>query len=65
MPGLDWRSPEAYRNTQTIPPAGFAWEYLRRDGDYRRDFEVLKREGRADAGTLATFSDRWGVRFRH
>ena len=44
MPSSDWRSPAAYGHAQSIPAAGFAWEYLRRDDEYRRDFHRLKRK---------------------
>jgi Family of unknown function (DUF6499) len=33
---FDWRSPETYAKLQTAEAADFAWEYLRRNSDYRR-----------------------------
>lgn len=60
---IDWRAPAAYRNTKTIPAAGFAWEYLRRNDDYREDFQLLIRAKRPDATELETFVRRWGLRF--
>ncbi|WP_262422578.1 transcriptional regulator domain-containing protein [Brevundimonas denitrificans] len=41
MLSIDWRSPAAYGHTKYIPAAGFAWEYLRRNGDYRQDFQTI------------------------
>ena len=43
MLSIDWRSPAAYQHAEGIPAAGFAWEYLRRDDDYHRDFQKIER----------------------
>lgn len=59
---IDWRAPAAYRHTKNLPAAGFAWEYLRRNGDYRRDFQKIS-AARADGGALEAFVKRWGLRF--
>ncbi|PZO63929.1 MAG: hypothetical protein DI498_12375 [Paracoccus denitrificans] len=64
MPSSDWRAPAAYGHAQSIPAAGFAWEYLRRDDEYRRDFHRLKRKPRHDTGAQTAFTNRWGLRFR-
>src|SRR5713101_9789857 len=40
---IDWRSAAAYQHAKVIPAAGFAWEYLRRDDDYHRDFDRVNR----------------------
>ncbi|WP_246518946.1 transcriptional regulator domain-containing protein [Ancylobacter lacus] len=63
MPSTDWRSPVAYGHARSIPAAGFAWEYLRRDDDYRRDFEQFSALPKRDTGMTDAFSRRWGVRF--
>jgi hypothetical protein len=63
MLNINWRSPAAYRHAQRIPAAGLAWEYLRRDEDYQRDFERLKRMKKPSARRLEEFSKRWGLRF--
>ncbi len=60
---IDWRAPAAYVHTKTIPAAGFAWEYLRRNHDYRQDFQILVRAKRPNASELEAFARRWGVRF--
>ena len=41
MLSIDWRAPAAYGHAKAIPPAGFAWEYLRRHEDYHRDFQTI------------------------
>src|SRR5713101_1603174 len=63
MLDIDWRSPAAYQHAKNIPASGFAWEYLRRDDDYHRDFERVNRRKSPAATTLETFSQRWGLRF--
>jgi hypothetical protein len=60
---IDWRAPAAYVHTKTIPAAGFAWEYLRRNHDYRQDFQLLVRAGRPNVSELEAFARRWGLRF--
>jgi hypothetical protein len=60
---INWRLPAAYQYTERIHAAGFAWEYLRRDDDYHRDFQrIVTIEGPA-AQRLEEFSRRWGLRF--
>jgi hypothetical protein len=63
MPSTDWRSPAAYAHAKSISAAGFAWEYLRRDEDYRRDFHRVRRLSRLDSGAPTAFSERWGLLF--
>lgn len=60
---IDWRSAAAYQHAMAIPAAGFAWEYLRRDDDYHRDFDRVSRRKSPTATTLDAFSQRWGLRF--
>ncbi|AMY67771.1 MULTISPECIES: transcriptional regulator domain-containing protein [Alphaproteobacteria] len=62
MLSIDWRSPAAYGHTKYIPAAGFAWEYLRRNGDYRQDFQTIVTGG-SSGPDLDAFADRWGLRF--
>ncbi|MFC3074608.1 transcriptional regulator domain-containing protein [Shinella pollutisoli] len=63
MLSIDWRSPAAYGHTKHIPAAGFAWEYLRRNDEYRRDCRTIGLTERAAARDLDAFEDRWGLRF--
>src|SRR5216684_3331027 len=62
MLDIDWRSAAAYQHAIVIPASGFAWEYLRRDDDYHRDFERVNRRKSPAATTLEAFSQRWGLR---
>ncbi len=63
MPSIDWRSPAAYAHAKSISAAGFAWEYLRRDEDYRRDFHRVTQLPRLGGAAQTAFSERWGLRF--
>lgn len=60
---IDWRSPAAYGHTKHIPAAGFAWEYLRRNDEYRQDFETIALTGQPGSRDLEAFAARWGLRF--
>lgn len=60
---IDWRAPAAYGHAKAIPPAGFAWEYLRRDENYQRDFQTIASVKELGAAQLENFSQRWGLRF--
>ncbi len=64
MPGLNWRSEKDYPDPNTITIGGLAWEYLRRDPNYQRDFERLRRITSPTATVLDAFTHRWGMRFR-
>ncbi|MBA8841324.1 transcriptional regulator domain-containing protein [Ochrobactrum sp. RH2CCR150] len=63
MQSIDWRTPAAYKHVKDLPAAGFAWEYLRRNEDYRKDVERLTRTGGGAVEELDAFASRWGVRF--
>nr|WP_316628595.1 DUF6499 domain-containing protein [uncultured Brevundimonas sp.] len=63
MLSIDWRSPAAYRFAKNIPAAGFAWEYLRRHDDYRREFQAIAGLREPDPEHLEAFVQRWGLRF--
>lgn len=60
---IDWRSPAAYGHTKHIPAAGFAWEYLRRNDEYRHDFQSVSLIGQPAASGMEAFTQRWGLRF--
>lgn len=60
---INWRSSAAYQYTESITAAGFAWEYLRRDDDYHRDFDSITRIEDPPTERLDEFSERWGLRF--
>ncbi len=63
MPEFDWRSPEAYVRAQNAEITGFAWECLRRNPDYRHDYQDTSMAGR-HLDVTAEFRRRWGLCFR-
>lgn len=64
MQSIDWRTPAAYKHVKDLPAAGFAWEYLRRNEDYRHDVERLAQRREPTGEELDAFASRWGVLFR-
>nr|WP_321982669.1 DUF6499 domain-containing protein [uncultured Cohaesibacter sp.] len=62
MQDLDWRSPGAYQYTTRLDAAGFAWEYLRRNNAYRRDWQ-LHNEPSMSQNSQQVFPQHWGLLF--
>lgn len=63
MPVVDWRSDKAYANFEKADAADIAWEWLRRDDEYRADYEALTSDQRS--GELpGMFRQKWGLSFR-
>jgi hypothetical protein len=62
-----WRSQDAFAYLDRVQRAGFAWEFLRRNPDYREDYERMSRD--AASGTpialeaALALSRRWGLSF--
>ncbi len=63
MLSIDWQASAAYGHMKIISPAGFAWDYLRRNDDYHRDFRALSRVREPPSHRLDAFTHRWGLRF--
>ena len=55
-----WWSQDAYQYADTMEPAGLAWEFLRRNPDYRTTYDTASAQ--ADHGTDGP-ARRWGLRF--
>src|SRR5580693_402343 len=64
----DWRSQHAVDALLELDRAGLAWEFLRRNPDYREDFrQTLQRIASgeiSEEAAVTQFSRRWGVSFR-
>ena len=62
-----WRSQEATAYLDSVQRAGFAWEFLRRNPAYRRDFKTMSRRiasGTAtDLEAASALGKRWGLGF--
>jgi hypothetical protein len=54
----DWRSPAAYEYAKRLESDGLAWEFLRRNPDYRADYRAAPDDDGADARAAV-----WGLRF--
>ena len=55
----DWRSPAAYESAKRLESAGLAWEFLRRNPEYRADYRAAAED---DDGADARAAV-WGLRF--
>lgn len=51
----DWRDAAAYRHFDTLDVGGLAWECLRRNPRYRKEYPLMERE-------LAS-PTTWGLQF--
>ena len=58
MPVADWRTTAAYEPIVDQDRGGFSWELLRRNPDYRRDYQQTWAQA-ADG----RFPAAWGLRF--
>ncbi|MBF5093747.1 hypothetical protein F1643_03790 [Azospirillum sp. INR13] len=56
----DWRSAAAYADTAALPVAGWAWEFLRRNPEYRAG----TRAAAPRSAEHAAVGRRWGLSFR-
>jgi hypothetical protein len=62
MPSVpDWRSASVYTHAYEIHLREFAWEYLRRNSNYQRDYRTAVR--RTESRQAETLAVRWGLRF--
>jgi hypothetical protein len=61
MPSRDWRSAAAYAELENASARDLAWEFLRRNPRYVRDWEQLD-DTRPDQ-TADAVAERWGLRF--
>ncbi len=58
-----WRLDSAYEHFDTIPASGLAWECLRRNRDYQKDYALsLERTGDLQR-VHQRMMRRWGLRF--
>ena len=57
-----WRNPEAYDYLDGLAAPDLAWEFLRRNPDYQRDYAALMANP-DDPAAAAAFRARWGLLF--
>jgi len=61
MINIDWRSPADYEPLQNLDTVGFAWEFLRRNPDYRRDHHEIENPLSVDTNAVEETMRPWGL----
>ena len=65
---MDWRSQDAADSLKELDRSGLAWEFLRRNPEYREDYrQALQRIASGaitEEAAMAEISRRWGLSFR-
>lgn len=59
-----WRISTAYDYVNELDAPDLAWEFLRRNPEYRQDYNRLKQRGLGDDQAAAALSAKWGLSFR-
>lgn len=59
-----WRTDSAYDYTEHLSPSDLAWEFLRRNEDYRREYSATQAGALTGAQHEQSISDLWGLSFR-
>jgi Family of unknown function (DUF6499) len=59
----DWRNAAAYAYLQNLNRAELAWEFLRRNPNYHRDFRAAARRASGQVDFPERLTRRWGLRF--
>ena len=62
-PVPDWRSAAAYAYLNNLHPAELAWEFLRRNPEYQRDYRAAAADAADEAEFLEALLLKWGLRF--
>jgi len=62
-PVSDWRSAAAYAFLNDLNPGEFAWEFLRRNPEYQRDYRAAAADGANEPEFLEALLLKWGLRF--
>ena len=60
----DWRSARAVEILDRLDRAGFAWEFLRRNPRYRKEYSQIPKEAARAISVAETVGQRWGLSFR-
>ncbi|WP_376707427.1 transcriptional regulator domain-containing protein [Bradyrhizobium elkanii] len=63
MSVADWRSEQAYPDARKAEAPDIAWEWLRRNREYQKDYRIFVRSGRSSA-MADHFRRKWGLSFR-
>lgn len=58
-----WQDSQAYEFIRTATPDALAWEFLRRNTDYQREFADIQNAGTPNTPSPNEFRTQWGLRF--
>lgn len=58
-----WRASENYNYVDRLSASDIAWEWLRRNQEYQRDYRTLSGARVPSLSLLERASTRWGLRF--
>ncbi|MFG1412034.1 transcriptional regulator domain-containing protein [Tardiphaga sp. 862_B3_N4_1] len=59
-----WRRSPEYDFMDEVGIDDLAWECLRRNSDYQKDFANLSKTAKLDEPLPPKLAERWGLRFR-
>lgn len=59
-----WRISTAYDYVNELDAPDLAWEFLRRNPEYRKDYSQLRDKGFGEDKAETALSDKWGLSFR-
>jgi hypothetical protein len=59
----EWRTSSAYDFMDEVDTDNLAWECLRRNEGYQKDFSISLAPALADSKQVETIRTRWGLRF--
>lgn len=58
-----WRSSASYDHVEDLTASHLAWEWLRRNDAYDKDFEALMQAGADPQSLTDKIRQQWGLRF--
>ncbi|MGJ8530805.1 MAG: transcriptional regulator domain-containing protein [Alphaproteobacteria bacterium] len=58
-----WRSASEYEYSESLTAPDLAWEWLRRNADYQRDYADAKRNKKDPQDLTRLVRQSWGLRF--
>lgn len=61
--GVDWRSAAAYAYLNDLTPAEIAWEFLRRNPNYQREYRTAVSQIPDEEKIPDEEASLWGLRF--
>lgn len=58
-----WRISPTYDYLDNLPPPDLAWEWVRRNGEYQRDYAEFARQEDDQQPMIDQARQRWGLQF--